>query len=522
MAYQKERAEKKQDPSSVKFEVGEAFVLDYPSRCILRNKAIKDLAARPVKKEADEAKTRGSVINDGTLNAAVKQLLLTILYPPDSAVPPSVTIIPDLTLTSGAIAKSVQDGLTNPETKDQYVNAIAEFSNQFNLKYSLTKANGTKGAGTADLETLDKAYGAIVGQAKSTQPMPADALKEYKKLQKQLWSPGVTNKFTGITSARQKTPLYEAEQTAQLAYYDALSNYYQVKQKTLAEKGGAATWSEIGPIEQQKVDMAMNDWTSSGKDQVALIISQMDNLLKGYPGELITEARQAFTKSTNNSEKFGNYHQCLPTPSDVFSTTSTAWATITTSKGQDFSETMESATKAGFDGSAQWGLWSVSASGSHEKATKHTDSESSNTTVQLEYARVRLTRPWLATTWMQSNGWTYLQTAPGSISKGTVANNIDQQLIIGAVPSELVLAKNVTVTANFSKDVYDSLKTANSGSASVGWGPFKVGGSFSNSSFKETSSSESGNGELKMPGPFVIGYVVNTLPFSAPKPDGDK
>eukprot|EP00486_Rosalina_sp_Unknown_P000769 CAMPEP_0201564546 /NCGR_PEP_ID=MMETSP0190_2-20130828/2932_1 /ASSEMBLY_ACC=CAM_ASM_000263 /TAXON_ID=37353 /ORGANISM="Rosalina sp." /LENGTH=285 /DNA_ID=CAMNT_0047980871 /DNA_START=159 /DNA_END=1012 /DNA_ORIENTATION=+ len=285
----------------------------------------------------------------------MQQLLLTILYPPGSSTQPSQTIIPDLALTSGAIPQSIQDGLTNPQTANQYVDAIAQFSNQFNLKFSLIKGlnNG------ADTESLDATWEKIVEGAES-RPMPAEDLKKYNKLESQLWLPSSTNELTGITSARQKTPLYEAEQTAQLAYYDALSNYYQVKQKTLAEKGGAATWSEIGPIEQQKVDMAMNDWTSSGKDQVALIISQMDNLLTGCAGELITAAAKAFEESTNESKNFGKFHQCLTSPADVFSPTSTAWTSITTCKGQSYSEPYETAIKSGFDGSAQWGLWSVS------------------------------------------------------------------------------------------------------------------------------------------------------------------
>eukprot|EP01084_Bolivina_argentea_P187204 322518_1 len=451
---------------------------------------LKTLSAkRSMNLMKDDAKS--SVENTGNLQSTVEQALLTVMYGgyTGETLPVNQTIIPLLSFAGGGISKSVQTNLTNPASVADYVNATAEFSIMANIYLNLTPEQNDLGSGGGIAGTrLSTVWDNILTSSVGLSKDDPEALKKYKALEAMLWSSGSENPITGIKSARKKTELYDSETKAHSAYLAAMTSYINLEDDT--SKIDPEKWAKLAPIEQQKVQMKFEDWISSGKNEVAQILSQMDNLLRGSTSQLISNARSLFANAKNTSVKLGDFYRVDFTPPDVFNKDSTSWGQLDTKKAIG----------------APWGLWGVS-SGDHSKDTHKKDTETANASVDMKYCRVNLSRPWMNTSYMSSPDWYFGEFEAGKISQGSVSENSkDTNLTLSSYPVSFILAKDITITGNFSKEHMEQIETAISGGASVGWGPFKVGGSSSKSTFEKTATSQETNGKLSITGPIIIAY----------------
>eukprot|EP01084_Bolivina_argentea_P187206 322521_1 len=526
MAYQEEE---KKAPPNIKIKANSHFKLSNVNKHLLKSvhgneiaSHLKTLSAkRSMNLMKDDAKS--SVENTGNLQSTVEQALLSVMYGAYSGdkatiTPPlNQTIIPLLSFAGGGISKAVQTSLTNPASAADYVNALAEFSNMADIYINLSPEQNDLGSGGGIAGTrLSTVWDNILTSSVGLSKDDPEALKKYKALEAMLWSSGSENPITGIKSARKKTELYDSETKAHSAYLAAMTSYINLEDDT--SKIDPEKWAKLAPIEQQKVQMKFEDWISSGKNEVAQILSQMDNLLRGSTSQLISNARSLFANAKNTSVKLGDFYQVVFTPSDVFSADSTSWVHLETKKGADYSKIKSSSLKAGASAKASWGLWSVSGGGNHSKDTHSEDTETANASVDMKYCRVNLSRPWMNTGYMPSPDWYFGEFEAGKISQGSVSENSkDTNLTLSSYPVSFILAKDITITAHFSKAHMDQIATATSGGASVGWGPFKIGGSFSKSTFEKTATSQETNGKLTIEGPIIIAYVVETPPKSAPQ-----
>jgi hypothetical protein len=82
------------------------------------------------------------------------------------------------------------------------------------------------------------------------------------------------------------------------------------------------------------------------------------------------------------------------------------------------------------------------------------------------------------------------------------------------IPVELLIARNVKLTADWSIDIKEFVEKHSRGGVSFGYGPFKLGGR-SNKSSKDTYVHAEGNANtVTFDSPQIIGYLVHALPES--------
>eukprot|EP01084_Bolivina_argentea_P187205 322519_1 len=530
MAHQEEE---KKAFTHITMEANSHFKLSKVNKHLLQSVHDKEIQAHLVNlMSASPDDSKSAVENTGHLQSLEQALLNVMVHrrtnasvkkvdiqdkmlksPNTRTIADTLTIVPLLNFTAGVIPESVQTNLTKPASSADYVNALAQFSNIADICIDLSPEQNDLGIAATRLSTV---WGNILTSSVGLSKDDPEALKKYKALEAMLWSSGSENPITGIKSARKKTELYDSETKAHSAYLAAMTSYINLEDDT--SKIDPEKWAKLAPIEQQKVQMKFEDWISSGKNEVAQILSQMDNLLRGSTSQLISNARSLFANAKNTSVKLGDFYQVVFTPSDVFSADSTSWVHLETKKGADYSKIKSSSLKAGASAKASWGLWSVSGGGNHSKDTHSEDTETANASVDMKYCRVNLSRPWMNTGYMPSPDWYFGEFEAGKISQGSVSENSkDTNLTLSSYPVSFILAKDITITAHFSKAHMDQIATATSGGASVGWGPFKIGGSFSKSTFEKTATSQETNGKLTIEGPIIIAYVVETPPKSAPQ-----
>lgn len=81
-------------------------------------------------------------------------------------------------------------------------------------------------------------------------------------------------------------------------------------------------------------------------------------------------------------------------------------------------------------------------------------------------------------------------------------------------PVAFIVAKDISIKADFSHKDEEHITQAAKGSASVGFGPFSIGGSYGYGNTEDTFNSDFQNGEIKVPGMQIIGWVSRVIPYS--------
>lgn len=81
-------------------------------------------------------------------------------------------------------------------------------------------------------------------------------------------------------------------------------------------------------------------------------------------------------------------------------------------------------------------------------------------------------------------------------------------------PVAFIIAKDIKIRAEFSHEDAEFIKQAVTGRASVGFGPFSIGGSYGYGKTEEKLNSDFQNGTIKVPGMQIIAWVSRVVPFS--------
>jgi hypothetical protein len=168
--------------------------------------------------------------------------------------------------------------------------------------------------------------------------------------------------------------------------------------------------------------------------------------------------------------------------------------------------------------SGGWGLWSFGGGTGGSTSYHHKDDTATGATLKFEYLRVRIVRPWLASdvfgykfwTWRSDFGFQYLSDG-GNLSINPPLRPIGRMPVL---PQYLIIVRNVELTANFSKEVLDEWASHVEHRASVGWGPFSVSGTYSESTQSKYVHAEFDGLTFRMAQPQIIARTGILLPRS--------
>jgi hypothetical protein len=140
--------------------------------------------------------------------------------------------------------------------------------------------------------------------------------------------------------------------------------------------------------------------------------------------------------------------------------------------------------------------------------------DANNVTIKAKLTLVRVMRPWLNTLLFRTAGWWEKDQPINGISNGELHGNGANMLPL--MPTAFVVMSEVEITADFSTEDKKHIESATSGSTSVGWGPFSIGGSYSHSESHDTFASTFDGATIKVPGMQIVAWVSEITPASAP------
>ncbi|HET7232360.1 MAG TPA: hypothetical protein VFJ16_20300 [Longimicrobium sp.] len=349
----------------------------------------------------------------------------------------------------------------------------------------VAQANTTNVENPDQRHTYDLAYGYL----NATTSTPPDMF-------------GKSVQMTGPTAIAQT---YNDDQTA---YINAVGGYRAAfNGYNLDVVADQRAWMAVEPGLRNTVDQAWNRWNREGKAQVEQAQQALQSSINDAVSAAITQARQLVSPGAHIPSLDGvgeGWLLSYAQPRDWASPSITASKlTLQSSYLNETASSEASSYSAG--GSGGWGLWSASASMSHSSSESHSHMDASEFELTAELIQVRIMRPWFNPLLLSMQGWWVDGTPEGGLAT-----------MMPLVPTAFILARNVTIKADFSEQDKSHIESATSGSASVGWGPFGASGSYSSSSSADTFTSKFDGGTLQLPGLQLIGWVNTVTPAGVP------
>ncbi len=401
--------------------------------------------------------------------------------------------------------------LVSPTNPGGNLNASQSFANLVDQMPSQTSSYSPSATLISDT------YKEIVDGANSTtKPDPAQE-KKYKQAYDYLNTTSTIKDYTGAeTTQTDNSAIYKTYLNNQTAYIAAVSGYRTAYLGyDLSDPVQQRQWQANEPMLSNNINQTYTTWRAQGAAQVEQALAALASAINDAVGNVIRDAQQTMASGMASSTGDGSkWYFTYPIPGD-FAASNASGFTSFTLKSDYLEETASSkATNWGASGSASWGLWSGSASGSGHHADSHEHMDASKFDLSAEIAMVRIFRPWMNDLIFKLNSWYTNMTNAHGISTGKLTS---EKLILPLIPTGFVVARNVEISADWSSDDKKHVEDSISTKASVGWGPFSVSGNYSESSSSDYHKSTFDGGTLKIPGIQIIAWVSEITPDSPPE-----
>jgi len=276
-------------------------------------------------------------------------------------------------------------------------------------------------------------------------------------------------------------------------------------------------WNEKAKFVMKRLAAAEMAWISQGyKNEYefmnAYIAQVTEKSLVLYKEDLKRKFAGGLTTSVVDGSSEFYYTTLLP---GNFAT-SDGWTKFEFSE-IDY-ETHSKSDTSGWGASAgvNLGLFSFGGSGSGSKRKTSDDRSAANFSAKFEFTQVPICRPWFDPGFFSMRSWTLddnwkLSYGDRPVSTGSAQDNTGRLV---AYPTSALFVRDVEITNSKWSNHSDFMTKSISGGGSVGYGPFRVGGSYSKGSTRSNTSYHFEGDTLVIEGMQLIGEVVNIIPQS--------
>lgn len=372
--------------------------------------------------------------------------------------------------------------------------------------------------------TVSQTYGQIMSSVNVKAQPPNPAIdQQLKDANSVLYRTiNVTDPDTGeVTVKTIESQLYRDYQDNQSAYMAARAAYIAAYLDAQKSQSGKSTWPLLAPTLQLPVKSAYDKWRSNFADKIEQALAIMNTTSANALSKAFDQAKKLFEGYGAILDESGSgmgpltYRSYL-LPSDWYSPTSSSkWTVVDISSGSVSTSSKSDFTSYGGSAGFNMGLWSVGGSAGHSSQNQHMNNETSGLRISFEYTVVNIRRPWITFNLLGIPGWDLSNLyAKGKISNGT--KDGQDNSLMPALPTSFVVVRNIIISAKWAKSDWDLAKSQTSGGGSIGWGPFKIGGSYSSSNSKETFTSSFADGKITVPGVQIIGWISQLVPYCPP------
>nr|WP_309688781.1 hypothetical protein [Armatimonas sp.] len=384
----------------------------------------------------------------------------------------------------------------------------------------------------ATSQNLEDVWAAILGMKVTPQSDPSPE-EEMERVRLEKWLAVVPdpNKKTGLGEPESRFDRYMRYLAAKDDAFLTLENERDsaLKNKTrLNPKFAREVLSTKSQLE-----------STSGGDMFEVVKAKekMDELLGKDPAYFFGKLREGWDSTfavTGNTGKIVHKLVLLPPMSEWEK--GGGWSKVNLSSSDFASSDVKTSVTMKMSAQKVFGLFSLGGGGSASKQTRDYNEQSSSYGITAEVKRVMIYRPWLNSIVFTGGFWGF--GAPGeteaqilganptaknylniSSGLGITDSTVRPTELMPLLPTELLLARNVVITAKFSSDFVSTMKKTIEGGGSIGFGPF-TSGSVSASSSKDVEEKKKSvsEGGLSFADTQVIG-VYGAVMGQIPNPD---
>lgn len=389
-----------------------------------------------------------------------------------------------------------------------------------NLSFLVDKVQSLNPIYSANGQNISDIYNLVVNAQVVPPPLDPTAQKQYDEAIAFLQADGTDYDDAGKPiTIKVDSPIYAAYKKKKKAYDNAvvsmMSSYFEYD---MSKPDDQRKWSLLGPTFIDAVNTAWDDWNNAQKtkveDKLAILAQSSNNQV----GVVFNAAKAQF----NNLRKVSLtvpgkvYWASYASPANWFaSSASEEWTTVTIDSQSLHRSEHSDYTNMSAGGSASWGLWSVGGSFSKQDSHQSMDQTTTGLTVSFKFARVDITRPWLNFLLFSMKGWKVAEAYSASgLSNGTKKQPLG--IPFPNLPTSFIAVRDLKITATWGHEDSSFISSKLSTSASLGWGPFAISGSYSQGSEDKKFNSNFDGRTISNDGLQIIGWVNTIVPACPP------
>lgn len=315
-------------------------------------------------------------------------------------------------------------------------------------------------------------------------------------------------------------PVIKAYNEKMAAYGEAALVYNNKRLAALNgdDKASVQDFTLNAEIYRGRVKAAMNDWTTNGyKDDVEKMHAFIHQVTQKDLTLLKRDLEDKLDRGKMTDPNSGSPFYLSSFYPGNFVNNDKGWTkfTFSSSNKDTYSKQTHSSTsgRAGI----RWGLWSAGGSGGVTKDTTLGTLDSEDFLMEFSITQVSLSRPWFSPEFLLNTAWRF---KPGQGQDVLSDGDTPAHGQLTSYPTTAIFIKDVKITSSSVHDLAESLSKSVTGGGSVGWGPFRIGGSHSSSSSETTTKSNIDGNTLTIEGMQLIAFKGFPMPKS-PDPSSD-
>lgn len=309
-------------------------------------------------------------------------------------------------------------------------------------------------------------------------------------------------------------PMLKAYYAKKAAYEDAALEYNNKRLSALNadDKLAVQDFTLNAATYRSKVTAAMNDWVTNGyKEDVEKINAYIKQVTQKDLTLLKADLQDKLEKGKMTDPNSGSDFYLSSFYPGNFVNSNLGWSKFTfNSESKDtYSKQTQSSTSGNVG--LCFGLWSIGGSGGYSKETSLDTMDATGFSMSFSIVQVPIGRPWMSPDFLTNKAWRWKKNmGMDLLSNGE--NPPKGQMI--SYPTTAVFVKDIQITSSAMSSFEETVnKTINAG-ASVGWGPFRIGGSHKQSSHERTTKFSVDKNTLTVEGMQLIAFKCFALPKS--------
>jgi len=303
-------------------------------------------------------------------------------------------------------------------------------------------------------------------------------------------------------------------------YDEATQDYVTEFADAVTDPAKLAMFPMTGNVLRKKIDKTFDRWVALGKkEKIEGALATLAAQGQDPAMALIGRAKKDLASNLFEFPGVGALPQTIIIPENwADEKDDRGWNTYTSTDFHSETHYTESSTSIKAGGGFNLGFWSAEADFSHDSETKSMNMQTNNLEISFSYMIADVRSTVVKPTLLNLKNWFLYGDYPAhSVSTGQMGQlrpESNEHVFLPSMITGLILIKDLRIKWDDWKSQWESATSSTQGSASFGYGPFAVSGSYGSKKHSFDASCDRESEGLTVKGIQLVGYVSQIMPAS--------